>query len=595
MICSNEAFLLDITNARIVSSSSFKDIDINSLDTFNSSCCLSIKDYETVLSRIVTIEDVMTVDDNRGWVLVKNRNSDYIICRAYDLLYTDKRLVSLSQGWDYLYIYKASKVECKKASGHAIVEYLLNNRVYSQMKIHSIVSDVEFVDKKDVRASHYNRFYLKRRLNRVLKRIVDVENHHASFDSYLNCSHCSTITNSKEKFMAREYCRRCYKSLKKPCDCCHREHNLVYLSEVSNITNSTYREMYKGLDIEKMCGVCDGRIHKSCSRCKTTKYIDFDKLRDKDYIRRFHDASIRSYISTFHDTRQNKDFFNVLGTTYCLSCSESRLNSYLHSPFRQSRLPNKFPSKTEYNRFIGVESEVITEYADSEEYLDSCGDIDKFEIVEDGSLSSGGVEFVSYPMIGNEIEYALNNLEGKHDDDMNYVDSSCGIHIHMNALDFNFTEIQSLLMIMSKIQYKIFQSIPSNRRTGSYCKEMTIGARSIARAKTLTELVEMYYDSANDRLTDNKYNDARYFGTNLHSRFYMGTIEFRYHEGSTEARPIIDWIRFINRIMTASKNLHNNPKIYSKIISKTVNTIDIIREISGVWGADYIERRIYNN
>jgi hypothetical protein len=75
----------------------------------------------------------------------------------------------------------------------------------------------------------------------------------------------------------------------------------------------------------------------------------------------------------------------------------------------------------------------------------------------------------------------------------------------------------------------------------------------------------------------------------------MGTIEFRYHEGSTEARPIIDWIRFINRIMTASKNLHNNPKIYSKIISKTVNTIDIIKEISGVWGADYIERRINNN
>ena len=111
----------------------------------------------------------------------------------------------------------------------------------------------------------------------------------------------------------------------------------------------------------------------------------------------------------------------------------------------------------------------------------------------------------------------------------------------------------------------------------------------------LTYLVNEYYKCANEVLTDNKYNDARYFGTNVHARFYLGTIEFRYHEGTVYSKPIREWIQFLNRIMTASTKLHKNPILCSKIISNKAPTMDILRDVTGVSGAEYIDRRINNN
>ena len=47
--------------------------------------------------------------------------------------------------------------------------------------------------------------------------------------------------------------------------------------------------------------------------------------------------------------------------------------------------------------------------------------------------------------------------------------------------------------------------------------------------------------------------------------------------------------------MTASKDLSNRPKLYNKIVNSKFQPIDIIREICGVGGADYIESKIDNN
>ena len=295
-------------------------------------------------------------------------------------------------------------------------------------------------------------------------------------------------------------------------------------------------------------------------------------------------------------TRNHENYHNVLGRRYCTSCADLKLQSYLASPFRYRRLPIKLATKSEYNRYIGIESEVITCYDDSEDYVNAVGEPNYFEVIEDGSLNSGGVEFVTHkPIIGDTVVEALDGLEQTHREDDNYTDESCGIHIHMNALDFNFTEIQSLLMIMSRLQGYIYRGLPSNRTDNTYCKEIPMSPRKISRMRSLTHLVNEYYKGANTNLTDNKYNDARYFGTNIHARFYLGTIEFRYHEGSIYSRPIQEWIQFLNRIMTTATRLQRDPVLCSRIISDKIPTMDILKDITGVFGAEYIDRRIDNN
>lgn len=150
-------------------------------------------------------------------------------------------------------------------------------------------------------------------------------------------------------------------------------------------------------------------------------------------------------------------------------------------------------------------------------------------------------------------------------------------------------------MIMTRIQYLLYESIPESRRETSYAREITMPINTISKIKSLSQLVDYYYSMADTDISDSKYNDARYIGTNIHARFYLGSIEFRYHEGTIKSKPIRDWILFLNKIMSTSKNLHNDNKLYSKILDYKSQPIDIIRDVAGVSGVDYIESKIDTN
>ena len=147
---------------------------------------------------------------------------------------------------------------------------------------------------------------------------------------------------------------------------------------------------------------------------------------------------------------------------------------------------------------------------------------------------------------------------------------------------------------MSRLQSIIYRTLPDDR-DNHYCREITMPTRDIMSIETLPELVKKYYTMAESILTDEKYNEGRYIGTNLHARFFLGTVEFRYHEGTVYSKPIKDWIRFLNKIMKASTDLHKKPNLYNKIASNKVKSIDIVRDITGLWGAEYIEAKIENS
>ena len=112
------------------------------------------------------------------------------------------------------------------------------------------------------------------------------------------------------------------------------------------------------------------------------------------------------------------------------------------------------------------------------------------------------------------------------------VNSSCGLHIHVDAANHNRQSLKNLLSIMyskEDILFKALQVDPA--RVEDYCQKvrepMLRRARQLSanETKDLTQLESIWYEG--DINTTEHYNWTRYYALNLHSVFYRGTIEWR--------------------------------------------------------------------
>lgn len=128
-----------------------------------------------------------------------------------------------------------------------------------------------------------------------------------------------------------------------------------------------------------------------------------------------------------------------------------------------------------------------------------------------------------------EVIRTLKNVGAK-------VNSSCGLHIHIDASNHNRQSLKNLLSIMYSKEDILFKALKVNEdRAHRWCKKvrepMLEKARrrlSAEETKDLTRLENIWYedfDHYDNR--NNHYNDSRYYALNLHSVFYRGTVEFR--------------------------------------------------------------------
>ena len=113
------------------------------------------------------------------------------------------------------------------------------------------------------------------------------------------------------------------------------------------------------------------------------------------------------------------------------------------------------------------------------------------------------------------------------------VNSSCGIHVHVDAANHNRQSLKNLLSIMFSKEDLRFKALKVNpNRVRTYCKKvrepMLKKARQLSAEETadLTELENIWYEGSTKSRTLH-YNDTRYYALNLHSVFYRGTVEFR--------------------------------------------------------------------
>lgn len=139
------------------------------------------------------------------------------------------------------------------------------------------------------------------------------------------------------------------------------------------------------------------------------------------------------------------------------------------------------------------------------------------------------------------------------------VNDSCGLHIHMDAADFDLQTWKNLALSYKHLERVIDSFMPQSRRQNYYCKGLSsISASDIQAAQNIYDLRAAF-------------GNNRYRKVNIEAYARHRTVEFRQHSGTTNFTKMENWIRFLNGLITFAKagiagttNLENIPFLDEK-------------------------------
>lgn len=137
-----------------------------------------------------------------------------------------------------------------------------------------------------------------------------------------------------------------------------------------------------------------------------------------------------------------------------------------------------------------------------------------------------------------------------------FVNSSCGIHIHINAAPFDAPKLRNLVNIMAAKEDMIYKALKVSRgRETSYCQKIDprfLEKINQQKPKTLDKLKQIWYNGRDG--SREHYHSSRYRCLNLHSVFQKGTVEFRAFNGDLHAGKIKAYVQFCLAITAQALN-----------------------------------------
>jgi hypothetical protein len=200
------------------------------------------------------------------------------------------------------------------------------------------------------------------------------------------------------------------------------------------------------------------------------------------------------------------------------------------------------------NRPFGVEIECYAPNPERDIYGDYCDGVaaavsllygNNFRswcnlVSSDESLDEGGAEIKSPVLYGqpgfDELKSVVNLLNANE----YYVDSDCGLHVHLDAPEF----INDPKLIIKTVKsWKKNQNLINNMVADS---RIDNGACELWRDVDIEELEEYLSEINPIQYLDGTLRGAINFG----SLSYHGTIEIRQHEGTLNYEEIESWIKF---------------------------------------------------
>jgi hypothetical protein len=136
------------------------------------------------------------------------------------------------------------------------------------------------------------------------------------------------------------------------------------------------------------------------------------------------------------------------------------------------------------------------------------------------------------------------------------VNSSCGIHIHVDASPHDAKTLRNITNIMASKEDMIYKAMQVEvARERQYCKKVEqsfLEELNRKKPKTLNDVSRIWYHG--DDGHHEHYHNSRYHCLNLHSVFQKGTIEFRLFNSTTHAGKIKAYIQLCLAISAQALN-----------------------------------------
>ena len=164
---------------------------------------------------------------------------------------------------------------------------------------------------------------------------------------------------------------------------------------------------------------------------------------------------------------------------------------------------------------------------------------DHWKLVTDSSLSGNNTFELVSPILHGEqgieelekVCWVLDLCNAK-------VNDTCGLHVHMDAAEFDLATWKNLILTYKRLEGVIDNFMPRSRRNNHYCKTLTtISEVKINRASNISDLRAAF-------------SHNRYHKVNLEAYARHRTVEFRQHGGSTNFTKMSAWIHFLSKMIT---------------------------------------------
>lgn len=187
----------------------------------------------------------------------------------------------------------------------------------------------------------------------------------------------------------------------------------------------------------------------------------------------------------------------------------------------------------------------------------------KWKLVNDASVQAQGgqaSELVSPPLMMADMDMVQNIVRNLRRAGAK-VDSSCGMHVHVDLANYNVKSLKNLVKYYAKYEdmfYKAAQVLP-NRATG-YANKLNAKhpnlVAKIGTVKSLDDLKRLWYGGDRDHVSH--YDNSRYAGLNLHNiwykGWYSGTVEFRLFNATLHAGEVRSYITLALAISAKALN-----------------------------------------
>ena len=194
------------------------------------------------------------------------------------------------------------------------------------------------------------------------------------------------------------------------------------------------------------------------------------------------------------------------------------------------------------NTAIGVEIEL--------ERCERYPELPGWRVIGDGSLRENGVEFVFNGPAGGEsaverLEAFRNHVSRKRKP--YFCSERTSIHVHMNVLDLEVSQLKQLLRLYLLMEPYIFSLCGEGRADNIYSLAVYEGLEQINALSLLLETNNLarYHHLLHDGAL------TKYSGMNLTCLHSFGTLEFRGHEGTTDTDRIYLLINTLLRLKEA--------------------------------------------